>query len=151
LVEWFAKTQLAGRGSPDPDQQRHIGRKSPETSHKPVHKILYTTENRESTRLCPDNKWIISAEEYSIAGNQPLLWDHHSYVLQRACAPHFHADYSEFKAEIAIDTLEILKGKLPNRVLGLVLEWAVLLRNEFQADWEQARNIQPLEPIQQLE
>jgi hypothetical protein len=65
--------------------------------------------------------------------------------------PHFHADYGEHQIEITIETLEILKGKLPNRVLGLVLEWASLHRDELRADWERARNEQPLEPIQPLE
>ena len=65
--------------------------------------------------------------------------------------PHFHAHYGEHQGEITIETLEILKGKLPNRVLGLVLEWAALHRNELRADWERARNEQPLEPIQPLE
>ena len=65
--------------------------------------------------------------------------------------PHFHAHYGEHQVEIVIETLEILEGKLPNRVLGLVLEWAVLHRNELRADWERARNEQPLEPIQPLE
>jgi hypothetical protein len=46
---------------------------------------------------------------------------------------------------------EILKGKLPNRVLGLVLEWAALSRDELRADWERARKEEPLEPIQPLE
>jgi hypothetical protein len=32
--------------------------------------------------------------------------------------PHFHAHYGEHQVEITIETLEILKGKLPNRVLG---------------------------------
>jgi len=36
--------------------------------------------------------------------------------------PHFHAEYGEFKLKMAIDTLEILEGYLPNRALGLVLE-----------------------------
>lgn len=35
---------------------------------------------------------------------------------------HFHAQYGEFNAEIAIETLDILKGDLPRRVLGLVIE-----------------------------
>jgi hypothetical protein len=39
--------------------------------------------------------------------------------------PHFHAEYNEHVAEIAIDTLEIIEGNLPRRVLSLVLEWAV--------------------------
>ncbi|MDP1715206.1 MAG: DUF4160 domain-containing protein [Anaerolineales bacterium] len=65
--------------------------------------------------------------------------------------PHFHAHYGEHQIEITIETLEVLKGKLPNRVLGLVLEWASLHRDELRADWERARNEQPLEPIQPLE
>jgi hypothetical protein len=65
--------------------------------------------------------------------------------------PHFHAQYGEHQAEIAIETLEILKGELPNRALGLVLEWAFLHRNELRADWKRARNGEPLEPIKPLE
>jgi hypothetical protein len=65
--------------------------------------------------------------------------------------PHFHAHYGEHQAEITIETFEILKGKLPNRVLGLVLEWAVLHRDELRANWERARKEEPLEPIQPLE
>ena len=65
--------------------------------------------------------------------------------------PHFHAHYCEHQIEIAIETLEVLKGKLPSRVLGLVLEWASLHRDELRTDWERARNEEPLEPIQPLE
>jgi len=38
--------------------------------------------------------------------------------------PHFHARYGEHRAEIAIQTLSIIGGRLPPRVLGLVMEWA---------------------------
>ncbi|MFH1907382.1 MAG: DUF4160 domain-containing protein [Chloroflexota bacterium] len=65
--------------------------------------------------------------------------------------PHFHAHYGEYQAELTIETLEILKGKLPQRVLGLVLEWAALHRDELRADWERARKEQALEPIEPLE
>ena len=34
--------------------------------------------------------------------------------------PHFHAYYNDFKAEISIETLEMIAGKLPNRVYKLV-------------------------------
>ena len=37
--------------------------------------------------------------------------------------PHFHAKYGEFKAEIDIKTLQILKGEIPKRAKALVLEW----------------------------
>lgn len=65
--------------------------------------------------------------------------------------PHFHAEYGEFKAQISIDTLEILNGSLPNRALSLVIEWAVIHRNELREDWnlcvrrQQPIKIQPLE------
>ena len=39
--------------------------------------------------------------------------------------PHFHAIYGEFDAQIAIDTLEVLRGHLPRRVQVLVIEWAM--------------------------
>ena len=40
--------------------------------------------------------------------------------------PHFHADYAEHQAQIAIGSHAVLKGRLPGRVLGLVQEWAEL-------------------------
>ena len=52
--------------------------------------------------------------------------------------PHFHAQYAEHKAEIAIETLEVINGELPIRVLALVIEWAVLHRAELRQDWERA-------------
>ena len=36
--------------------------------------------------------------------------------------PHFHAYYGDHSAAIEIETLRMLKGRLPQRVLGLVLE-----------------------------
>ncbi len=65
--------------------------------------------------------------------------------------PHFHAHYGEHQVELTIETFEILNGKLPTRVLGLVLEWAALHRDELRSDWERARQGEPLEPIQPLE
>ncbi len=50
-----------------------------------------------------------------------------------------------------IDTLEVLAGSLPRRPLALVLEWAVLHRDELREDWarcsarQQPRKIAPLE------
>jgi len=52
--------------------------------------------------------------------------------------PHFHAQYAEHEAEITIETLEVIKGSLPNRVLALVVEWAILHRAELRQDWERA-------------
>ncbi len=64
--------------------------------------------------------------------------------------PHFHARYAEHDASIAIDTLEILGGALPRRALSLTREWAELRRSELEANWQRAREDQPLEPIDPL-
>ena len=34
--------------------------------------------------------------------------------------PHFHAEYAEYEARIAIDTMAVISGKLPPRAMGLV-------------------------------
>lgn len=49
--------------------------------------------------------------------------------------PHFHARYGEFEATIAIDTLHVMEGELPNRALDLVREWAMIHREELREDW----------------
>jgi hypothetical protein len=64
--------------------------------------------------------------------------------------PHFHAQYAEYDAEITIETLEVLKGSLPRRVLALAVEWAVLHRAELRQDWERARAKQELFRIEPL-
>ena len=50
--------------------------------------------------------------------------------------PHFHAYYGDYDAVFAIDTLEILSGKLPPRIRGLVVEWAELHQKELKRNWE---------------
>ena len=40
--------------------------------------------------------------------------------------PHFHAEYAEHEARIAIESLAVISGKLPPRAMGLVAEWATL-------------------------
>jgi len=65
--------------------------------------------------------------------------------------PHFHVIYGEFEAQIDINTLEIIKGNLPKRVLGMTVEWAVSHRDELRHDWELAELHQPLEKIEPLE
>jgi phosphomannomutase len=64
--------------------------------------------------------------------------------------PHFHAKYGDYKAEIDIQTLQILKGDLPKRAKALVLEWADEHRNELMQDWELARKNQELNDIEPL-
>jgi Domain of unknown function (DUF4160) len=46
--------------------------------------------------------------------------------------PHFHACYGGRRATIEIENLTVLDGSLPPRVLGLVVEWAVLHQEELR-------------------
>jgi hypothetical protein len=64
--------------------------------------------------------------------------------------PHFHAEYAEHEARVAIDGLAILSGDLPARAMGLVIEWATLHRAELRVQWEHARALQPLTRIAPL-
>ena len=65
--------------------------------------------------------------------------------------PHFHVEYGEYNAIVSIHTLTMIYGKLPPRVLGMVLEWAVMHQSELQELWERAVHEQPLYKIAPLE
>jgi hypothetical protein len=49
--------------------------------------------------------------------------------------PHFHVRYEDSRAIVRIDPLELREGKLPPRVLGLVIEWAELHQTELLENW----------------
>jgi hypothetical protein len=49
--------------------------------------------------------------------------------------PHFHVRYESHRAIVGIDPLELREGKLPPRVLGLVIEWAELHQQELLDNW----------------
>ena len=57
-----------------------------------------------------------------------MYWNDHA-------PPHFNVDYGEYRAQYAIETLELLKGSLPRRAHGLILEWATMHRTELMEDW----------------
>ena len=65
--------------------------------------------------------------------------------------PHFHAVYSGEEAVIHIGDLRVLRGGLPPRVFGLVLEWAFQHRPELEEAWLQAERLEPLSRIPPLE
>jgi len=65
--------------------------------------------------------------------------------------PHFHAEYGGDEVEIDISGLDVLRGEMKRRALGLVLEWAQLHRDELLTDWELARQGLPLQTIEGLE
>ena len=73
-----------------------------------------------------------------------IFWQDHG-------VPHFHVRYGGETASIAIETLALIEGRVPARVLGLVVEWAALHRAELMANWEHARRAEQLVPIAPLE
>ena len=64
---------------------------------------------------------------------------------------HFHAEYGEAEAVYRIDTLDVIRGKLPRRAHALVVEWATLHRAELRVDWDRARQAVPLLEIEPLD
>lgn len=64
--------------------------------------------------------------------------------------PHFHVDYAEHDAAIAITDCRILAGSLPPRAMRLVAEWAQTHRTELERDWQLASQKLPLDRIEPL-
>ena len=64
--------------------------------------------------------------------------------------PHFHAEYGEFKAQINIRSHVIIAGDLPPRVLGMVIEWATLHRDELLANFRAIVERRPTRKIEPL-
>jgi Asp-tRNA(Asn)/Glu-tRNA(Gln) amidotransferase A subunit family amidase len=54
--------------------------------------------------------------------------------------PHFHANYAGQDAQIAIETLAVMNGKLQRRALSLVVEWAIAHREELVDNWRRAES-----------
>ncbi|MEX2468005.1 MAG: DUF4160 domain-containing protein [Gemmatimonadota bacterium] len=65
--------------------------------------------------------------------------------------PHFHARYGEAEAVIRIDDGSVMRGELPPRVLGLVVEWSSRRRQELRLVWRQASRKQSLSRVTPLE
>jgi hypothetical protein len=65
--------------------------------------------------------------------------------------PHFHALYAGAVAKIAIGTLAVIDGSLPQRALSLLLDWASIHQQELleafnrSAALEAPGKIEPLE------
>jgi len=50
-----------------------------------------------------------------------------------------------------IETIEVLRGKLPRRAHALVVEWTTLHRAELAENWDRARQGLALESIEPLD
>jgi hypothetical protein len=55
--------------------------------------------------------------------------------------PHFHVEYGEYEASITINNLSLLEGDLPSRILGYVIEWASLHKQELMEDWNMVQTV----------
>ena len=64
--------------------------------------------------------------------------------------PHFHAQYGNQWAKVAIVDGRVIEGSLPTRAIRLVREWSRLHRAELQANWRRAQGDEPLEVIAPL-
>ncbi len=64
--------------------------------------------------------------------------------------PHIHIKYAEFSAVIAIADSELLEGDIPKNKLRLVMAWIEIHRDELMANWELAKNGEPLFKIEPL-
>jgi len=64
--------------------------------------------------------------------------------------PHLHAEYGEYEALVNINSMAIIAGRLPSRVLGMVIEWASMHQDELKREWEKARNMESLGKIPPL-
>jgi hypothetical protein len=65
--------------------------------------------------------------------------------------PHFHVRYAEHRAQVRIDPLVVIEGRLPPRVLGLVFEWAATHQQELNENWHLAQQRLPLQKIPPLQ
>lgn len=65
--------------------------------------------------------------------------------------PHFHAEYGDFRASIAIESQTLIGGQLPKRALALVVEWAQLNQEGLMENWLRTRAKQPPIPMAPLE
>jgi hypothetical protein len=72
-----------------------------------------------------------------------MYWNDHN-------PPHFHAQYGEYEALINLNGV-VMDGKVPSRVLSLVLEWLALHREELLENWMRCKERKPLLKIEPLE
>ena len=65
--------------------------------------------------------------------------------------PHFHARYGKDKAVIEIASIRLLEGRIPPRVLGLIVEWTVQQQLEVMDNWNTMQNDKPPRKIRPLQ
>jgi len=61
--------------------------------------------------------------------------------------PHFHVEYQGHEALMAIETGDVLEGKLPAAAMRLVRDWCQEHNAELMANWRRAQTLAPLAHI----
>jgi len=61
--------------------------------------------------------------------------------------PHFHARYGDFSVMIDIETVAILRGRIPARQLKMLEEWCNLHKVALLENWRRSQEGKPLNPI----
>jgi hypothetical protein len=90
-------------------------------------------------------RWALVPEISRFLGIVILMyWDDHG-------PPHFHARYAGGRAKVRISPVSLMAGRLPPRVLALIVEWASLHETELLANWERCSRREPPLPIPPLE
>jgi hypothetical protein len=61
--------------------------------------------------------------------------------------PHVHVFYGGAEALIAVETGELIAGRLPRGALRIARDWIASKRNLLLANWARARDNLPMEQI----
>ncbi len=64
--------------------------------------------------------------------------------------PHFHAQYGDEQVVVDIRTLAVLRGRLPPRATGMLMEWAWMRQQELLNLWNDAQESKPLYRLEPL-
>ena len=54
--------------------------------------------------------------------------------------PHIHAEYNEYAALVSINDLSLLRGDIPPRAVGFVIEWMQLHQEELLKNWNMVQD-----------
>jgi len=65
--------------------------------------------------------------------------------------PHFHAIYGDSKAVVEIESLALIKGHLPPRARGIVIEWATIHQKELREAFRKASSLEAPDRIAPLD
>ena len=70
------------------------------------------------------------------------------FLIDREHPPrHIHIKYGESEAVMALENLNLIEGKLPNRCYQLVHEWAEVHQQELLDMWD-SQEFHPIAPLE---